>query len=112
MSVAAATMAMSAGAAARTDRHLFVTRALLDPVVSRAASFLAERVRTRFFAFFTLTDIFLNETRRSDRSMLSRYRIERVGGCAFITRTILLPNGLPRVVEPSTQQRCCPATGG
>src|SRR5262245_13345196 len=82
MSVAAATMAMSAGAAARTDRHLFVTG---DPVVSRAASFFAERDRTRFFAFFTRTDIFLNEPRRSDRSMLSRYRIERAGRRAFIT---------------------------
>ena len=74
MSAAAATMAMSPGAAARTACHLFVAGAFLDFVAGD---------RTRLFAF-TRTDIFLNETRRSDRSMLSRYRIERAVRRAFI----------------------------
>ena len=86
MSVAAATMT-SASAPARKDDHPFVTDALLDLVVSRAASFFAERGRTRLCTFFARTDIFLKETLRSDRSTLSRYRIERAGSCTFLTRT-------------------------
>jgi|SRR5215471_8351784 len=113
MSVATAMMPTSAGATGRKDGHPFVTDAALpDFVVSRAASFFAERDGTRLFAFFTRTDIFLNETLRSDRSTLSRYRIERAGGCAFLTRTVLLLNDLPCGCEDLPQQRTCPATGG
>ena len=86
MSVAAATMPISASAPGHKGRHPFVADAFLDPVASRALSFFAERGRTRLFAFFRRTDIFLNETLRSDRSTLSRYRIERAGGCTFLTR--------------------------
>ena len=87
---------MSAGAPARKDGQPFATdTASLPLVVSRAASFFGERDRSRFFAFFTRTDIFLNETRRSDRSTLSRYRIERAGGSAFLTCTVLLLSDPP-----------------
>ena len=87
MSVAAATMAMTAGATTRTDGRPFVAAAFWDLAVSRAAFFFAERARTRLFTVFARTDIFLNETLRSDRSTLSRYRIERAGSCTFLTRT-------------------------
>src|SRR6516165_3933015 len=90
INVAPATMAMSAGAAARKDGQAFVTHAFQDPIVSRAPSCFAERNRARFLAFFARTEIFFNETLRSDRSTLSRYRIERVGRCAFFTPTVLL----------------------
>jgi hypothetical protein len=95
MSVAAATMAMTAGATTRTDGRPFVAAAFWDLAVSRAAFFFAERARTRLFAFFTDADIFFSETLRRDRSTLSRYRTERADGCAFLTRTVLPLNGLP-----------------
>jgi hypothetical protein len=63
---------ISASATTGKDRHPLVSDAFLDLVVSRAASFFAERGRTRLVAFFTRTDIFFNETLRSDRSTLSR----------------------------------------
>ena len=112
MSVAAAAMPMSASATGPKDRHPFVTDAFQDPVVSRAASFFAGRGRTRLFAFFRRTDIFFNETLRSDRSTLSRYRIERAGGCAFLTRTSFFSTTFRVALKESTQQRRCPATGG
>jgi hypothetical protein len=96
MSVAAARMTMSAGAPARKNGQPFGTdSASLGLVVLRAPSFFGERDRSRFFAFFTRTDIFLNETRRSDRSTLSRYLIERAGGSVFLTCTVLLLNEPP-----------------
>src|SRR5215831_15316019 len=102
-------MPMSAGATARHDGHPFLTDAALpDFAVSRAASFLAEREGTRLLAFFTRTDIFLNETLRSDRSTLSRYRIERAGACAFLTRTVLLLNDLPCGCEDSPSKGAAP----
>ena len=104
-------MAVSAGAAARKDGHRFVTHAFAD-LVWRAASFFAERDRTRLFAFFRRTDIFLNETRRSDRSTLSRYRIERAGSCPFLTAPSFFLTDLPRGLTDSTQQRSCPEGGG
>jgi hypothetical protein len=95
MSVAAATM-ISASAPVSKDGHPFVTDAFLDLVGSRAASFFAERGRTRLFTVFARTDIFLNETLRSDRSTLSRYRIERAGSCTFLTRTQPSKGAAPR----------------
>src|SRR5215471_16247523 len=112
MTVAEAARTMSAVAPARTDGHPFVTDAFPDPVVSRAASFFAERDRTRLRTFFTRTDIFLSETLRSDRSTLSRYRIERAGGCAFFTRTVLLLNAPFRVgLTPVPSKGAAPAAG-
>jgi hypothetical protein len=90
MSVAEARTTMMAGAPARTDgQPLATVTASVVRVVLRAASFLGERDRSRFFASFTRPGIFLNETRRSDRSTLSRYLIERAGGSALLTSTVL-----------------------
>lgn len=91
MSVAAAKMTMSASAPARKDGEPPAT-ASLALVVLRAASFVGESERSRFFAFFTRTDIFLNETRRSERSTLSRYVIERVERSVFLKCTVLFLN--------------------
>ena len=109
MSVATATMTMSAGATTRTDGRAFVTDEFWDLVVSRAAFFFAERARARLFAFFTDADIFFSETLRRELSTLSRYRIERPDGCAFLTRAVLPICSLPYGLKPFTQQRCCPA---
>ena len=109
MSVAAATMPMSASAMVREDGHPFVTDAgLLDFFVSRAPPFVGELDRTRLFAFFTRTGIFLNEIRRSDRSTLSRYRIERAGGCAFFTRTVLLLGDVLVALKPLRSKGVAP----
>jgi hypothetical protein len=95
MSVAAVMM-ISASATTRKDGHPLVTHVFVDLVVSRLASFFAERGRTRLFTVFARTDIFLNETLRSDRSTLSRYRIERAGSCTFLTRTQPSKGAAPR----------------
>jgi hypothetical protein len=105
-------MPMSASAMTREDGHPFVTEAaVLDVFVSRAASFGAELDRTRLVAFLTRAGIFLNEIRRSDRSTLSRYRIERAGGFAFFTPTVPPLDDVPRGFEASTSKEVAPATG-
>jgi hypothetical protein len=83
---------------------------VLAVLVLRAASFGVELDRPWWFVVFTRGGIRFNEIRRSDRSTLSRYRIERAAGWAFFALTVLLLRGRPRGSE-ALQQRGCPVTG-